>query len=64
MKTYGENSTQMDLFPDAALSLSQESIPSQNKPVAPVFVLQEHRLNKQVSDDKRLTRKVLALLEL
>jgi len=64
MKTYGENSKQLDLFPDAAPSLPQESTPQNNKPVAPVFVLHEHRLNKQANDSTRLTRKVLALLEL
>lgn len=63
MKTYGENSQQMDLFPDAASSL-RDSASSRNKPVAPVITLHEHRLSKQANDDRRLTRKVLALLEL
>ena len=64
MKTYGENSKQMDLFPDAVPSLRQESTSPTHKPVAPVIVLHEHRLNKRADDDLRLTRKVLALLEL
>ncbi len=67
MEKIGEKLIQMDLFVDPRTQTSQQRILPANTPLsapAPVFVLHEQRAVRESQDERRLTRKVLDLLEL
>ena len=67
MSTIDKNATQLDLFAESRTSVSPPeaipSVPLANE-LAPVFLLHERRVARESQDERRLTRKVLALLEL
>jgi len=67
MTSIDKTETQLDLFSDhrfpALCSETRLESPPQSAP-APVFFLQERRVVRDTQNEKRLTRKVLALLEL
>lgn len=68
MEKIGEKLIQMDLFVDLRTQTSQQQVlpvtaPSSSAPAA-VFVLNDLRAVRESQDERRLTRKVLDLLEL
>lgn len=69
MSAIDKRITQLDLFAEVPVTVSQPEIIPEVTPhivsaPAPLFYLHERRIVRESQDERRLTRKVLALLEL
>lgn len=67
MSEVDKKAAQLDLFAEFRIAVPQPEIIPAVQPLgvaAPVFLLHERRVARDSQDERRLTRKVLALLEL